>query len=415
MPVTTPCPEQVETSIFCQDVQEAQPRSRLKFWEIDQLFICPVIGMCLSASEQRQLLKKTDLAVKKASPFELHEALVASSKEESPLSRRVDSLLDRKFGAEAEQFRELDHQSLAARCKLACDEGNPAPVLWAAAISPGLPPGLKREIFGTVHMTMHFHSEQFLAMRQKLGRQDKMLEQQRLSLKDAGRDRKRMHRENKELRREYAGLKARAEAAEKEAAGLKDELAGLQGTHRLDELERDNLGLKEKNAVLEQELQDRELKLEALKHKADSLSVELKRQKAMIRQFKEQSVEIMDQALPTDRCDETCPSYDLCQKRILIVGGITRMETLFRGLIEGRGGTFEHHDGTTKGGLKQLEARLKRADMVICPVSCNSHTACSAVKNLSKKHNKTFHMLENSSLNAVSEVIGSLKSAGQGS
>jgi hypothetical protein len=88
-----------------------------------------------------------------------------------------------------------------------------------------------------------------------------------------------------------------------------------------------------------------------------------------------------------------------------MVGGITRMESLYRELVEGCGGVFEYHDGYVKKGAKCLEGCLKRADMVICPVNCNSHAACSIVKNLGKKHNKPVHMLSNSSLSAVSQVI----------
>jgi precorrin-2 methylase len=58
-----------------------------------------------------------------------------------------------------------------------------------------------------------------------------------------------------------------------------------------------------------------------------------------------------------------------------------------------------------KKGARQLESRLKRADVVLCPVNCNSHNACSVVKNLAKKHQKTVHMLANSSLKAVTQAI----------
>jgi hypothetical protein len=58
-----------------------------------------------------------------------------------------------------------------------------------------------------------------------------------------------------------------------------------------------------------------------------------------------------------------------------------------------------------KKGTRRLESRLRRSDMVLCPVSCNSHTACSVVKNLAKKHNKTVHMLANSSLRTISQAI----------
>jgi hypothetical protein len=75
-----------------------QPKIALRFWEIDHFFKCPVVGMCLTLSVQKQLLKKAGISVKNKSPFKIHETLVASAESESRLSRRVDNLLNRKLG-----------------------------------------------------------------------------------------------------------------------------------------------------------------------------------------------------------------------------------------------------------------------------------------------------------------------------
>ncbi|MEA1933292.1 MAG: hypothetical protein U9N60_02505 [Thermodesulfobacteriota bacterium] len=40
-------------------------QSRLRFWEIDRFFKCPVPGMCLTSSEQKHLLKKASISFKK--------------------------------------------------------------------------------------------------------------------------------------------------------------------------------------------------------------------------------------------------------------------------------------------------------------------------------------------------------------
>ena len=125
----------------------------------------------------------------------------------------------------------------------------------------------------------------------------------------------------------------------------------------------------------------------------------------MIRRFREETRIIIDQMASMNHCDATCSSFDLCKKRILIVGGVTRMESLYRDLIEGSNGVFEYHDGYVKKGNKDLEIRLKRADIVLCPVNCNSHAACSMVKNLGKKHNKPVHILANTSLSTVSQIL----------
>jgi hypothetical protein len=142
-----------------------------------------------------------------------------------------------------------------------------------------------------------------------------------------------------------------------------------------------------------------------LEEKNLRLSSEIERQQESNRQIKKETQEILGEVFALNRCDATCPSFDLCKKRILLVGGITRMESLYRELVENSGGIFEYHDGYMKKGVKALESRLKRADVVVCPVSCNSHAACSLVKNLAKKHNKTVHMLASSSLNAVSQAL----------
>ncbi len=104
-------------------------------------------------------------------------------------------------------------------------------------------------------------------------------------------------------------------------------------------------------------------------------------------------------------CDPSCPLYGICRKRVLVVGGITRIRDRYRRIIEGEGGRFAYHDGYMNNGSKQLERHLKRADVVLCPVTCNSHGACSLVKKLGKKYNKPVHMLASSSLTALSQVI----------
>ena len=108
---------------------------------------------------------------------------------------------------------------------------------------------------------------------------------------------------------------------------------------------------------------------------------------------------------PSEKCSPECPSFDLCRKRILIVGGPGRMEDAYRRFIEERGGVFEYHDGRLRGGTKGLENRFLRADVVLCPVNCNSHAACLLVKNMGKKHKKPVHMLPGFGLATVSRVV----------
>ncbi len=102
-----------------------------------------------------------------------------------------------------------------------------------------------------------------------------------------------------------------------------------------------------------------------------------------------------------------CPLFDLSGKRILIVGGISKIKAFYRRLIEEKSAVFEYHDGWGKHGLEGL---IRRSDMVLCPVNCNSHNACLSVKKLCKKYCKRVQMLPNSSLSSISQAL--LRNAG---
>jgi hypothetical protein len=91
---------------------------------------------------------------------------------------------------------------------------------------------------------------------------------------------------------------------------------------------------------------------------------------------------------------------------VLIVGGITKLASLYRKTVEDTGAKLEYHDGYMKSsGSKRLENGLRRADVVLCPVSCNSHAACALVKKLAKKHGKRIHMLPSASLSSIARAL----------
>jgi hypothetical protein len=71
---------------------------RLKPWEINDSFKCPVIGTCLDITEQKQILKKEGISVKNKSDFEIHEIIVGSSESEDRLSRSRLYRLLKKHG-----------------------------------------------------------------------------------------------------------------------------------------------------------------------------------------------------------------------------------------------------------------------------------------------------------------------------
>lgn len=376
-----------------------------RFWEIQEFFKCPVVGMCLTMAEQKRLLKKTSVSVKNASAFEIHEALVASSETENRVSRRVDRQLHRKFGKEVQALLRLDHAAFMAHFKAADVAGDHAAALWAAAIHPDLPYKMKREIFGEIHMSMHWSGEERMKMNRKLSCHHRQLEDSRKSGREVAQQKRALEKENARLRRILSGLQDELAAAREEIARMTAVSEVNAAMPENDEPEQIHRHLENELEALYQRFNTQQRQVEALKEKNRKLSAQVKSQQALSHYFRHEAREIMAELASEAKCDESCPSFDLCEKRVLIVGGMSRMASLYRELIEASGGIFEYHDGYMRNGDRQLEGRLKRADVVLCPVSCNSHNACSAVKRLAKKHKKTVHMLSNYSLKAVSQAI----------
>lgn len=73
-------------------------------------------------------------------------------------------------------------------------------------------------------------------------------------------------------------------------------------------------------------------------------------------------------------------AVDVAGRRVLCVGGIQHEVARYRGRIEKLGGRFEHHDGGIEDGIHALDARLGRADVVICQAACINHEAYHRVK-----------------------------------
>lgn len=381
-------------------------KTRLRFWELDNCFKCPVIGMCLTSTEQKHLIKKVGMSMKKKrSPFELHEILVCSAESENRLSVKIDNLLERKFRKAAETLNTLDDAVFLNRFKAAFAAGDCLAILWTAAVNPELPIEVKREIFGDIHMAMHWSGEQSLMLKRKQTHQERALEKTQERLTKVSRERRALHEDNEALHKENARLSADLAALKKENAMLDAKGQKALPSNRLRQFEAETLTLESSLSKLRTQLKKKQCQVDTLKYKNRRLRDHALEQTKINQRLKEETRSIIAELTSLNHCDASCPAFDLCKKRILIVGGVTRMETVYRELIEGRGGRFEYHNGYMKNGVRQLEARLKRADMVLCPVNCNSHAACSLVKNLSKKHKKPVHMLPNSSLNTVSQVI----------
>jgi regulator of replication initiation timing len=383
------------------------PRRR-KVWEIDQVFRCPVVGMCLSISEQRSLCRKVGAGVHSKSDFAVHEMVVSTMDAENPLSRKLESLLSRKYEAANSTYLSMSEEEFLDHWRGSLARGDYAGMLWAAAVRPLSHVGLV-EVFGTMHMSMHEHVKAYGTLKASLAVAERNHSAARSDKRDAEKQNVVLRSENSRLRRALSSTQAmleqerRTEPVEQTVPNMN---TGSDPKHdrlaaRLDRLEQEL-------AVKDRELEDLREALRTAQREEHRLQDEFLSHLA-----KEESAPKSCSGSDCGRVDCTpqCPSYDLCKKRVLIVGGIERMEKSYRKLIEERGGVFEYHAGHMKSGGKGLENSVQRADLVLCPVNCNSHGACLKVKNLGKKFRKPVHMLSNFSLSAVARTMEELHGA----
>jgi predicted nuclease with TOPRIM domain len=381
------------------------PCARLNLWEIDEIFKCPIVGACLTLSEQKHLMKKAGICTKALTDYEIHAILVSSCELETQLCGKIQNLLDRKYRKKTDALFEMQKREFMEYWSRCFKSGDYHAALWAGVSRPDMDIHCRREIFADIHMAMHSNAEQRAALTARLSRIEKSGVDMRQRLKEVTDEKRRLEKVNGQLQKENKLLKTKLKAAVNESQALAGRLAAAESERQVQELEQAAVNLQTERTELSESLAERNLKIRELNAANKRLIQECSQLTAVNQQMRESMYHSLNEMRRMSSCDETCPSFDLCSKRVLIVGGIDRMASLYRKMIEDAGGILDHHNGCVNGGARQLEDSLKRADLVLCPVNCNSHAACSLVKKLGKKYEKPTHMMANFSLSAVSRMI----------
>jgi hypothetical protein len=92
-------------------------------------------------------------------------------------------------------------------------------------------------------------------------------------------------------------------------------------------------------------------------------------------------------------------------KKVAIIGGLGKAVLHYEHVIQELGGDYLYHDGDLRRGHKPLVEIVKQADMVVCPVDCNSHGATTCAKKLCKELRKPCYFLRSSGVSHVREKL----------
>ena len=386
-------------------------------WEIERNFKCPVIGAMLSVDKHKDILKKCGWDVNGLKPYEYHSYIMGCMGDENAVSIKTNNYIrhqSRKYMKQIEAlYKKKDAKEVRSLWNDYSARGVIGPVMYAIVSHKDTETDLLQDIHGEVHMLSHANMTQIFSIRRKLEASDQNL----IREKNKGNEK------NKKIRELVSQLR--------QAGKEKDlfETDNVRLKKKLDEFETQTIFQQSSGSDLNQDVERLEQALGC--QKEETLRAERERKQLEIQLFsaKNENAMLKDEfaqlssvfAAGTDNIctlrkpetcpvtgdcpKENCPRRRLCARRIFMIGGITKMKSYYRQIVEKAGGEFDYHDGYLRSGNEDLAAKVRRCDVVVCPVSCNSHNACLKVKHLCTRYNKELKILNSASLSAVTQAV----------
>jgi hypothetical protein len=386
----------------------------MDIWEIEPHFKCPVVGAMLSVEKHRAILKKCGYDVLHLKPYEYHQKIMMKLSDKNSVSVKVNNFIknnSRKCMIQVSQAGPGGMRQLWDEHK---KSGNVGPMMFAVVSCRDSDVELLCDVYGEVHMLAHANMTKVFDIQKQLAKNNEALarEQQKVGsktdrIKELVKSRKTDTGRILALEAENRNLECRIREFENRVGvgnSFNGVVSGLEG--KVAALEQQLCELNEKFDLVEKEKRRFQIQAFNFQNENQTLRAEFE---SLVDNFGAFAADEPDQAgLPCEEkgcLKDECERYRLCAKRIFMVGGITKMKAYYKNIIEKAGGEFDYHDGYIKNTASNLEARVKRSDLVLCPVNCNSHTACLKVKQLCMRHNIELKILSSSSLSAVSNAL----------
>ena len=333
---------------------------RRKLWDLAAHCHCPIVGLCLSMNTLRKLAARTMDAPLPEDDYELHVNAVNECRRRGELSELLQKELDQRYAMAIRKLTSIKTaEALHAQWKQFVARNEATAGLWACMTHPRCDAATLERIYREVHMLQHHASA---ASRDKDERYQSLAEEHARCQQDI-----------EKARQRYQQLQVE-KAAETEA--LNGELQRLRA---------DNAGKENTIRQLQEELETLRRNLAA----------------------PEQPAPVLDEATESGTVDGTpaapastgCPrqaaaargevtAEQLDSRAVLCVGGRHAAISIYRRIVEKKGGRFIHHDGGREDSVHRLDASLAAADLVTCQAGCISHSAYWLVKDHCKRTGK---------------------------
>ena len=374
-----------------------------KIWEIDPRFHCSLIGTCLELADLRKLCRRAGVVLQAPlSDYALHHAFVDLADRACHATRLLQRQLDRRHRESLRRFATArDEAALARLWEAAQARGEIAGAYWALMSHRLAGSALCDQAAGEVHMLSH---QAGASRRAELLRIERMQQRQRL-LEQCLLEERQTAAERQSIIQALNARLAKAYGAEDEVVRLRARVAQLEqgeALHRA-RVRNEDLAAELAHARLRAERHAAEAQDWAERCRLAERSAARASNELHATRSERDGLEHLMQTLTGDcaeGCTTDCPGFDLCHRRILYVGGRPGLGPHLRQLVEQANGEFMHHDGGREEADSALAALLPRADAVLCPADCVSHSAMLRIKRVCKQQAKPFLVLRSASLSA---------------
>jgi len=403
-----------------------------KLWELPDRYHCSVLGTCLRRSDLRRFAKKKLFRMEAgASDYQIHLDLVGFAAVRNPKSRALHKFLDERYRAAVKRYSAIrDEAKTLELWEQDLKKGTIAGAYWAIMTNQYVSVDVRNEVYGQNHMMSHNsisvnQREQRLAeeIRNKAAMLEEVLVSERqIHLKEQMAMACEIEKLRKLKEKNFLLAAENKKIIEKNSR-LKSELTGSSLSGKMDKLNdqlresnKRNEGLCAEIENLKSALVDSRDLIDLANRSSEELTLEntaLEENLAVMQQevlsMDTAMLGAMDSSRSCTACGDQdtnrCPGSDLCGKTILYVGGLHKMVSHYRRLVENHGGKFLHHDGGKEVSSAILPKMLSTADAVLCPIDCVSHDACTRVKKICKRYQKPYVMMRSSGLSSLAKGL----------
>ncbi len=366
---------------------------KTEIWEINDKYFCPIAGFCLSGSEQVQIVRKFIIKKEqKRALKKLHEAIIDCVTEKSEAAKYIQKLLDKKYSNEISKIHNTPHKEWLKNLDTKLNWKDFGAFIWISARYMEFTDVEHSIIMDKSHLYSHEIYHQL--------RKSKAINTS-------------LEAKNRQIFEKYYDIKAQLKVLKKE--NKTEKALNYQLQYKINALlkEQKENGDKQldknkfltKISDLQQDVKCKEQSILELAGINKQLSKKVQQQTLFFIEIENDFNNILKELKQQNNFCNTCEQLDLCNKEILIVGGITKMESYYRKLVNELGGHFLYHDGSSKQNRSCLINLVNKSDVVICPVDINSHFACLQVKKHCKKSNKNYYMLRKSSISSIYSTL----------